>query len=179
MHESPIIMLIPLSILAFGSIFSGIFFSDYYIGNLKENFWNNSIYLSYTKNHYLPFIQTLIIKTSVAFGLLIAAYLYFYNKSSALLISNKFKTIYNFSLNKWYIDELYNIFFVNPYFNIAKIFWKKGDEKIIDYYGPNGISRLVSFSSIYLSRFQSGYVYHYAFAMLGGLIIILTWFLYY
>ncbi len=178
-HESPIVMLIPLLILAFGSIFSGIFFSDYYIGSLKENFWNNSIYLSYEKNHYLPFIQTLIIKASVALGLLVAAYLYFYNKSSTLLISNKFKTIYNFSLNKWYVDELYNIIFVNPYFNIAKIFWKKGDEEIIDEYGPNGISRIISKCSFYLSKYQSGYVYHYAFAMLGGLVIILTWFIYY
>ena len=77
------------------------------------------------------------------------------------------------------MDELYHKVFVLTFFKLANFFWKKGDEKIIDGYGPNGISKVVSISSGYLSRFQSGYLYHYAFAMLGGLVIILTWFIYY
>ena len=176
-NESPWVMRVPLILLAFGSIFAGVFFSEYYIGDLKDNFWNHAIILIHGKQHHLPFLQTLIIKTSVALGILIAAFIYFYNKNIASKLSKNF--LYSISLNKWYVDEIYNIIFVKPYFYVANIFWKKGDEQIIDYYGPNGISRLVSFSSIYLSRFQSGYVYHYAFAMLGGLIIILTWFFYY
>ena len=178
-NESPWVMRAPLVLLAFGSIFAGVFFSDYYIGDLKNNFWNHAIVLIHGKHHHLPFLQTLIIKTSVALGILIASFIYFYNKNFASKLSKNLNFLYSILLNKWYVDEIYKIIFVKPYFYIANIFWKKGDEQIIDYYGPNGISRLVSFSSIYLSRFQSGYVYHYAFAMLGGLIIILTWFLYY
>ncbi len=177
--ESPYVMLIPLYILAFGSVFVGIFFSKFYIGDLKDIFWNHSIVISHSSNHYMPFIQTLIIKTSVAIGISVAAYLYCYNKKILTTISSHLKIFYNLSYNKWYVDEFYNLLFVKPYFIISDIFWKKGDEKFIDNYGPNGLSRIIKITSSYLSYFQSGYIYHYAFAMLGGLVIILTWFVYY
>jgi len=83
------------------------------------------------------------------------------------------------SLNKWYIDEIYNNVFTKPFFYISSFLWDRGDKKIIDAYGPNGVSQLINIISKYLSFFQSGYVYHYAFVMLGGLVIILTWFVYY
>ena len=73
----------------------------------------------------------------------------------------------------------YTKYFVLTFFKLANFFWKKGDEKTIDGLGPNGVAWLISKSSNYLSMFQSGYLFHYAFAMLGGLVIILTWFLYY
>ena len=178
-HESPWVMRIPLIFLATGSIFAGIFFSKYYIGDYKGFFWNESIILINKTHHYLPFVQTLLIKLSAALGIIIAAYFYFYNKNIVNHLSKKLNFIYNISYNKWYVDEIYENIVVKPYFYISKVFWKRGDEKIIDAYGPNGISKLISSASIYLSRFQSGYVYHYAFAMLGGLVIILTWFIYY
>ena len=90
-----------------------------------------------------------------------------------------FNFLYSLFLNKWYIDELCDLLFTKTFFNTANIFWKNGDKKIIDEYGPNGISRLINFFSKNLSLFQSGYLYHYAFVMLGGLVIILTWFVYY
>ena len=77
------------------------------------------------------------------------------------------------------VDELYHKIFVLTFFKLANFFWKKGDEKTIDGLGPNGVSWIISKSSSYVSLFQSGYLFHYAFAMLGGLVIILTWFLYY
>jgi len=178
-QESPWSMRTPLILLAFGSIFSGIFFSEYYIGDLKYDFWNNSIVLLHNTVHYLPFIQTLIIKSSVAIGIVIATYFYFYNNNIVSKFSKKINILYSISLNKWYVDEFYNFIFVKPYFYLSGIFWKKGDEQTIDFYGPNGFSNLIKLCSIYLSRFQSGYVYHYAFAMFGGLVIILTWFFYY
>ena len=178
-HESPWSMRIPLILLAFGSIFAGIFFAEYYIGDLKYEFWNNSIILFHEKSHYLPFIQTLLIKSSVAIGILIASYFYFYNENIVINLSKKLNIFYLISLNKWYIDELYDFIFVKPYFYLSNIFWRKGDEQTIDFYGPNGFSNLIKLSSVYLSRFQSGYVYHYAFAMFGGLVILLTWFVYY
>tara|TARA_B100001540_G_C15319435_1_gene422920 strand:- start:32 stop:550 length:519 start_codon:yes stop_codon:yes gene_type:complete len=172
-------MKLPLIFLSLGTIFSGMLFSDFFIGNYKKEFWNEAIVLMNAYHHHLPLIQTLIIKSSVAFGILLASVMYFYNKGLPYKISNTFKFIYLISLNKWYFDEIYNYLFVKPYFYIAKLFWKRGDENLIDGYGPNGISKIISLGSYYLSRFQSGYLFHYAFAMLGGLVIILTWFIYY
>ena len=77
------------------------------------------------------------------------------------------------------VDEIYNFIIVKNYFSLAFLFWKKGDQNFIDRYGPNGISKLISLSSSFFSRLQSGYLYHYAFVMLGGLVILLTWFIYY
>jgi len=178
-HESPLVMTLPLLLLAFGSIFSGMFFANYYIGKMQYVFWGEAIILYEGKHYYLPFIQTLIVKGSVAIGILLAVLIYFYKNNLSKILVNILKPLYAISFNKWYIDELYNLVFIKSYFFLANFFWKKGDEKIIDGYGPNGISKIVSTSSSYLSRFQSGYLYHYAFAMLGGLVIILTWLIYY
>ena len=112
-------------------------------------------------------------------GVMLAALIYFYNNNLPKNLAHNLDPLYSISLNKWYVDELYNSIFIKPYFLLANLFWKRGDEKIIDRYGPNGISKIVALTSNYLSRFQSGYLYHYAFAMLGGLVIILTWFIYY
>ena len=171
-------MTVPLLVLAIGSVFSGIILSDYFIGDKQDIFWHQVIILSYETHHHMPFLQTLIIKLSVAVGVLLAAYIYFYRKSVSTL-SHSFNALYSISLNKWYVDELYNKIFVKPYFYLASFFWKKGDIGLIDAYGPNGVSRLINLFSRGLSLFQSGYLYHYAFAMLGGLVIILTWFIYY
>jgi len=178
-HESPLVMTLPLLLLAFGSIFVGMFFANFYIGKLQYTFWGESIALQDIKHDYLPFIQTLIIKSSVAIGVILASIIYFYKNNLSKLLALNLNTLYSISYNKWYVDELYNSIFIKPYFLLANLFWKKGDEQIIDGYGPNGISTIISLSSKYLSRFQSGYLYHYAFAMLGGLVIILTWFIYY
>ena len=95
------------------------------------------------------------------------------------VLSDNLYPIYSISLNKWYVDELYNNVLVKPFFYLASFFWKKGDINLIDSYGPNGVSRLINLFSRGFSIFQSGYLYHYAFVMLGGLVIILTWFIYY
>jgi len=178
-HESPLVMTFPLVLLAFGSIFVGMFFADYYIGKTQYIFWGESVIIHDGKHYYLPFIQTLIVKSSVAIGVMLAALIYFYKNNLPKNLAHNLDPLYSISLNKWYVDELYNTIFIKPYFLLANLFWKRGDEKIIDRFGPNGISKIVYFSSSYLSRFQSGYLYHYAFAMLGGLVIILTWFIYY
>ena len=178
-HESTLVMTLPLFLLAFGSIFVGMFFANFYIGKLQYTFWGEAIALHEGKHHYLPFIQTFIVKSSVAIGVMLAAIIYFYKSYLSKNLAHNLYPLYSISLNKWYVDELYNSIFIKPYFLLANLFWKKGDEKIIDGYGPNGITKIVLVSSNYLSRFQSGYLYHYAFAMLGGLVIILTWFIYY
>jgi len=178
-HESPYVMTIPLFILAIGSVFSGIFLSEYFIGYYKKEFWDGALVLTNAAHKYLPLSQSLISKFAVAFGIFLCVLIYTYNKDTAKNLSYNLDPLYSISKNKWYVDELYNIIFVISFFRIANFFWKKGDEKTIDGLGPNGISWLISKSSLYISMFQSGYLFHYAFAMLGGLVIILTWFIYY
>ena len=178
-HESPYVMTIPLLILAIGSIFSGVFFADYFIGYYKKEFWDSAIILSENSHKYLPLTQSLISKSAVAIGILVCVLIYANNINRAKNLSYNLDPLYSLSKNKWYVDELYHKIFVLTFFGLANFFWKKGDEKTIDGFGPNGISWLVAKSSSYISMFQSGYLFHYAFAMLGGLVIILTWFLYY
>ena len=178
-HESPKVMTVPLVILAIGSIFSGIILSDYFIGDKQDIFWHHVIILSHNAHHHMPFLQTLIIKLSVAIGVLLAAFIYFYREEASKTLSHKLYPLYSLSLNKWYVDELYNKIFVKPFFYLASLFWKRGDIGLIDNYGPNGVSRMINVISKRFSMFQSGYLYHYAFVMLGGLVIILTWFVYY
>ena len=178
-HESPLVMTVPLFILAIGSIFSGIFFADYFIGYYKKEFWDNAILLTESSHKYLPLTQSLISKSAVAIGILVCVLIYSNNLNRAKNLSYNLDPLYSLSKNKWYVDELYHKVFVLTFFKLANFFWKKGDEKTIDGLGPNGVSWIISKSSSYVSLFQSGYLFHYAFAMLGGLVIILTWFLYY
>ena len=178
-HESPYVMTIPLLILAIGSIFSGVFFADYFIGYYKKEFWDSAIILSESSHKYLPLTQSLISKSAVAIGIIVCVFIYAGNINRAKNLSYNLDPLYSLSKNKWYVDELYHKIFVLTFFRLANFFWKKGDENTIDGFGPNGISWLVAKSSSYISMFQSGYLFHYAFAMLGGLVIILTWFLYY
>ena len=178
-HESPLVMTAPLFILAIGSIFSGIFFADYFIGYYKKEFWDNAILLTESSHKYLPLTQSLISKSAVAIGILVCVLIYSNNLNRAKNLSYNLDPLYSLSKNKWYVDELYHKVFVLTFFKLANFFWKRGDEKTIDALGPNGVSWVISKSSSYISLFQSGYLFHYAFAMLGGLVIILTWFLYY
>ena len=178
-HESPLVMTVSLFILAIGSIFSGIFFADYFIGYYKKEFWDNAILLTESSHKYLPLTQSLISKSAVAIGILVCVLIYSNNLNRAKNLSYNLDPLYSLSKNKWYVDELYHKVFVLTFFKLANFFWKKGDEKTIDGLGPNGVSWIISKSSSYVSLFQSGYLFHYAFAMLGGLVIILTWFLYY
>ena len=143
-HESPLIMTFPLLLLAFGSIFVGMFFANFYIGKMQYTFWGEAIILQDGKHYYLPFIQTLIVKSSVAIGVILAALIYFYKKNLSKKLADNLNPLYSISYNKWYVDEIYNYIFIKPYFFLANLFWKNGDEKIIDGCGPNGISRILT-----------------------------------
>ncbi len=177
-HESPLIMLIPLIFLAIGSVFAGIFFKDLFLGQFSYNFWNDSIIIEQLHKEYIPFSQSLIIKLSSIIGILLALIFYYYKTDFQKFFYKKLKFLYLISYNKWYFDELYNFIFVKPSFILANIFWINGDQKTIDFYGPNGISKIISKISIIFGRIQTGYLYHYAFVMIIGLSGFLTWYLY-
>ena len=101
-------------------------------------------------------------------------YLFVINKKIVNLIVDMNKPIYEFLVKKWYFDEVYEYIFVNPLKRIGLFFWKKIDGSVIDKFGPDGISALIKYFSIRAVKFQSGYIYQYAFVMLLGISILLT-----
>tara|TARA_B100000941_G_scaffold285523_1_gene257693 strand:+ start:2251 stop:4158 length:1908 start_codon:yes stop_codon:yes gene_type:complete len=175
-HESPYVMLIPLFILAIGSILAGYFFKDIFIGKNYEFFWQDSIFFISSINlENIPIWLIIITPLIVIFSAPLTFHFLMRDKS---LIKN-FKTInapfYNFLLNKWYIDEIYEFIFVKPIKKVGLFFWKSGDQNIIDKYGPDGISKFVKYLSDKTIKFQSGYIYDYAFVMLIGLSALITY----
>ena len=178
-HESSLYMLLPSSLLALGAILSGFLFKEIFIGHDTE-FWNNSILFLKTLNTNHPPLWILII-TPLIVTLVIPISYYLYIKDEKVLKSfvSKNQKIHNFLLNKWYFDEAYDFIFVRPIKKLGIFFWKKGDVNTIDRYGPDGLSRLVKIISDKAVNFQSGYLYHYAFVMLIGFSIILTYLILY
>ena len=174
-HESPLTMLIPSCLLAIGAILAGLLFKKMFIG-VDTNFWNNSILFLQTAQHHHPPTWLLVMTPLiVTISIPAAYYLFVANDKIVKNLVLKNQTIYNFLINKWYFDDLYNLVFVEPIKKIGLFFWKKGDINTIDYYGPNGLSKLVKTLSNKAVNFQSGYLYHYAFAMLVGFSILLTY----
>ena len=176
MHESPAVMLAPLIILAFGSILAGFVFKDLFMGyGSFSNFWEGSIFFlePLTKEHppaYIIYLTPILVTISIPFSY----YIFLKNKSFIEGIVNSNKPIYLFLKNKWYFDELYEVLFVRSSKFLGKYFWKKIDGLVIDRFGPDGLSSLFKYFSIKAIKFQSGFIYQYAFVMLIGFSLILT-----
>ena len=176
MHESPLVMLVPLVILAIGAVFSGFLFKDLFIGHGDyTSFWGDSIkFLSPLSSEHPPLWFLLLTPTLVMISIPIAYYLFVKNKELPNQFAQLNKPLYNFLVNKWYFDELYNILFIQSSKKIGLFFWKSIDVKIIDKFGPDGISSLIKTLSIKASKFQSGFIYQYAFMILLGFSALLT-----
>ena len=176
MHESPLVMLVPLVILAIGAVFSGFLFKDLFIGHGDHtSFWGDSIkFLSPLSSEHPPLWFLLLTPTLVMISIPIAYYLFVKNKELPNQFAQLNKPLYNFLVNKWYFDELYNILFIQSSKKIGLFFWKSIDVKIIDKFGPDGISSLIKTLSIKASKFQSGFIYQYAFMILIGFSALLT-----
>tara|TARA_Y100000590_G_scaffold10517_1_gene12947 strand:+ start:1869 stop:3776 length:1908 start_codon:yes stop_codon:yes gene_type:complete len=178
-QESSISMLIPSSLLAIGAVLSGFIFKEMFIGH-DTTFWSNSIlFLNSIQHDHLPLWILIITPLIVIIAIPVTYYLFLKDERilESFILKNKF--LYNFLLNKWYFDDLYNFIFVEPVKKIGLFFWKKGDVNIIDRYGPDGLSKLVKNISDKAVNFQSGYLYHYAFVMLIGFSILLTYLILY
>ena len=176
MHESPLVMLVPLIVLAIGAIFAGIFFKELFIGHeISYSFWGNSIKFlePLSKNHpptWFIFLTPILVVIAIPFSF----YLFIKNKYVVEEIVNMNKPLYLFLKNKWYFDELYDYIFVKPCKKIGRFLWKKIDGSIIDKFGPDGISELIKNFSIRAVKFQSGFIYQYAFVILNGFSLLLT-----
>lgn len=179
-HESPLIMLIPLMVLGAGSIFSGYALYGLFVGE-ETTFWGSSL-LVLSENNILPAIQdvgkwvkcspTLVALMGIGLAYILDVSL----KSWPDRLALRFRRIYGFLYNKWYFDELYDRLFVNPFIKFSKLLWEEGDQKVIDELGPNGVAFLSLKGGNLLCLFQTGYVYHYAFAMIVGIVAMVGWY---
>ncbi len=175
-HESPLVMLITLFFLGIGALFAGFLFKEIFIGHHSNDFWQTSIFfISEIKHDHIPLWLLLITPILVVISIPLSFYYYVSNTKILEEFKNTSLPLYNFLLNKWYIDELYDVVFVNPAKKIGSFFWKKGDIGTIDRFGPDGISKLIKIISNKAGRLQTGFIYDYAFAMLIGLSILLTY----
>ena len=179
-HESPFVMLFPLFILAIGAIFSGYIFYENFVGHHWHNFWGHSIFILKEHNaldlaHYVPsWVKLLPILLALS-GIILAFIFYSLFTELPKKTSENFYPLYLLFYNKWYFDEIYNLVFVKGFIKIGNIFWKRGDISTIDKYGPDGMSKIILRVSSKSVILQSGYLYHYAFAMLIGVVTIVSW----
>ncbi|MBD1163687.1 NADH-quinone oxidoreductase subunit L [Pelagibacterales bacterium SAG-MED11] len=174
-HESPLVMLIPLIFLSIGSIFAGYTFKELFLGYGGNNFWQESIFfLEPLSTDHPPFWFLVLTPILVILSIPAAYYLFVINKNLSDQIANVNKPLYQFLINKWYFDELYDVLFVIPSKKIGLFLWKFFDIKIIDGFGPDGISSFIKKCSLKANKFQSGFIYQYAFVMLLGFSALLT-----
>jgi len=180
-HESPYTMLIPLAVLALGAVAAGFVFAGDFVGHHYKEFWANSIYEG-PNNHIMHDMHQIpewvywapFFAMASGFGL---SWLYYIGAPwLPEATARTFKPVYLFLLNKWYFDELYDWLFVKPTMALGRFLWKSGDETVID--GTiDGTARGVQWTTGRTVKLQTGYIYHYAFAMLIGVAAILTFFL--
>ncbi len=184
-HESPYVMLVPLFVLALGAIASGYAFKEYFIGHHYKEFWNKAIFEG-ASNHIVhemheaakiefvawsPFI-------AMAAGFVLAWLYYIQAPWLPAATATAFRPLYLFLLNKWYFDELYDWLFVKPARWLGRVLWKGGDGAIIDGIGPNGVAARVLDVTGRVVKLQTGFVYHYAFVMMIGVALIITYFMF-
>ena len=180
-HESPMVMLIPLFFLAFGAIFAGILFKEIFIGHDSlYKFWGESVkFLIPLNTDHPPIWFIFLTPTLVLLSIPLSFFIFVKNKNIINTLVEMNKPIYIFLKNKWYFDEIYNLIFVSPLKKTGFYFWKKVDVGIIDRFGPDGISKIINYISIKAVKFQSGFIYQYAFVMLIGFSLLLTFLIVY
>ena len=180
-HESPLVMLVPLAILAFGAIFAGMIFSGYFVGHDAEHFWKGALapsqYHVFEEMHHVPTLVKWSPFVAMVLGFVLAYVMYVRKPYLPSALAQQQPILYRFLLNKWYFDEIYDIVFVRGAKWLGRFLWKKGDGAVIDGLGPDGISARVVDVTRGVVRLQTGYVYHYAFVMLIGVAVIVSWYL--
>jgi NADH-quinone oxidoreductase subunit L len=180
-HESPKVMLIPLALLAIGSIFAGYPFADIFTGHGVEHFFGEALKFGpdnkvLEEMHHIPATIAFLPTVMMAVGFMVAWQFYIRRPDIPHRLAQEHGILYRFLLNKWYFDELYDLIFVRPTLWLGRLLWKGGDGWLIDGFGPDGVSARVLDVTRNVVRLQTGYLYHYAFAMLIGAAAFITWF---
>jgi NADH-quinone oxidoreductase subunit L len=181
-HESPPVMLWPLVVLAIGAVCAGWLGFNHFVGEGRAEFWREAILV-------LPQHDTLAGAETVPFwvgklplavgllGILVAWIAYVWQPGLPAAAARAFRPIYLLFLNKWYFDEIYDFLIVRPLMVLGRGLWKRGDGALIDGLGPDGLAETTRRISVGASRLQTGYLYHYAFAMLIGVVVLVSWYL--
>jgi NADH-quinone oxidoreductase subunit L len=178
-HEPPWTMGLPLILLALGSLLAGGLFAHLFIGGGQAEFWRGSLVTHAGEGgHEAPLWVALAPTVAMAAGFAVAWYFYITNPLVPFGLAKRFRGAYLFLLNAWYFDALYDALFVRPAKRLGRFLWKTGDGAIIDGIGPDGIAARVIDITNRVVKLQSGYIYHYAFVMLIGVALIITYFIF-
>ncbi len=176
-------MLVPLAVLAVGSIASGWPMLGLFTGHGAERFFRDSLQFApenalLEKMEHLPLVISLLPTVMMIGGFLVAWYFYVRRPDIPAALARDQTVLYRFLLNAWYFDRIYDVLLVRPAMWIGRLFWKGGDGFVIDGFGPDGVSARVLDVTRSVVRLQTGYLYHYAFAMLIGVAAFVTWFMF-
>ena len=182
-HESPNVMLIPLYLLAVGALLAGAVFAPYFIGHHEADFWGISLYRAESNHiihdmHDVPLWVKFSATVMMVIGFALAYLMYIKNTELPRRLAEQHALAYKFLLNKWYFDEIYDFLFVRPAMWLGRFLWRRGDGWLIDGFGPDGVSSRVIDVTNRIVRLQTGYVYHYAFAMLIGVAALITYYMF-
>lgn len=181
-HESPLVMLIPLGLLSLGAVFAGWYFYDFFVGHDQTAFWGDALYVA-SENHVLKerynvpeWVFWAPLAVTVA-GFLIATFTYFFNRGVGEKMARHGGPLHSLFANKWYFDEIYNATIIKGSAALGDLFWK-GDKKIIDGLGPDGVTSLTKWGARRLSAMHTGYLYHYAFVIILAALVFggVLWF---
>jgi len=182
-HESPRVMIVPLIVLATGAVLAGWAGYNMFVGDGREAFWGESLLILHENDsveaaHHVPtWVKLLpLVVGLVGIGLAYAMYMFLPDLPGRVVA--RIKPVYRFVYNKWYFDELYDALFTRTAHYLGYGLWKSGDGAIIDGIGPDGIAAATRNLAQRASRLQSGFVYHYAFAMLVGVVLLISWYLF-
>ncbi len=182
-HESPAVMLVPLALLSVGAVAAGFVFKKQFSDHAGVGaFFRDSLFAGSNNHildamHHVPSFVPWSPFVAMVTGFLIAVLFYVLLPSLPAKLAQSMGALYRFFLNKWYFDELYEVLFVRPSQSLGRFLWKKGDGWMIDGHGPDGVAARVSSLTQRAVRLQSGYLYHYAFAMLIGIAGLMTWYM--
>jgi len=179
-HESPNVMLIPLYLLAIGAVFAGFVFHDYFFGHHYAEFWKGALFTAPGNEildhyHHVPLLVKWSPFIAMVLGFVTAWFFYIRSPWMPGTLAKQQHGLYQFLLNKWYFDELYDFLFVRSAKWLGRFLWKQGDGTVIDGLGPNGIAARVVDVTGQVVKVQTGYLYHYAFVMLIGIAALVTW----
>ena len=182
-HENAKVMLVPLAILAVGSIAAGWLFLSFFTGHGAEEFFRESLKFGPGNTvledmEHLPLLTSLAPTIMMVGGFLVAWQFYIRRPDLPAALARNQPALYRFLLNAWYFDRIYDFLIVRPTMRLGRFLWKGGDGFVIDGFGPDGISARVLDVTRNVVRLQTGYLYHYAFAMLIGVAAFVTWFMF-
>lgn len=180
-HESPAVMLLPLVPLALGSFIAGIGGYEWFVGEGRAEFWRSALLVlaendSVEHAHHVAMWVKLLPLVAALSGILLSYVFYLWVPGLPAKIVAAAGGLYRLLFNKYYFDELYDLLFVRPASVLGRFFWQSGDERFIDRFGPNGIAFVAQKVAVRAAALQSGYLYHYAFAMVTGVAALITWY---